>query len=102
IFDCFYEYFRDNVFVKMNTSSPTAEVTRNVRCLIYALAATDRTSEEKRNNARFHFRQILKEQRSQAVCRSLTYLLFGLETKWLASVIRTDSPNEGALRFMST
>ncbi|GMR50518.1 hypothetical protein PMAYCL1PPCAC_20713, partial [Pristionchus mayeri] len=42
---------------------------------------------KKKKIARFHFLQILREQSSQAVCRSLTYMLFQPETKGLASVV---------------
>ncbi|GMR50557.1 hypothetical protein PMAYCL1PPCAC_20752, partial [Pristionchus mayeri] len=68
LYDSFYEYFRDHAFNPMSPGSSTAEVTRNFRCLFYALALTDRTRKEKQRNARLHFLQIFKEQSSQAVC----------------------------------
>ncbi|GMR50831.1 hypothetical protein PMAYCL1PPCAC_21026, partial [Pristionchus mayeri] len=87
LFDCFYDEYCRHVLSAMSTSNTTADVTRNVRCLFFALVASDRTTGEKVDNARKLFYQILAKKSSPAVCQSLVYLLSHAQTASLASEI---------------
>ncbi|GMT25231.1 hypothetical protein PFISCL1PPCAC_16528, partial [Pristionchus fissidentatus] len=86
-----------------SSSSTTCDVTRSVRCLFFALHLSERTAEEKEDEAIKFFVSIIKRKPSAAVCQSLVFLLCQPETASLASAVlraELDDDEKGG-RFIS-